>query len=444
MGEVRVLSVYEGFFSGGARILHSDVVRGLHGAAQRHAVLSMRGEVRREATLQRMEDDACYRSLTAAGVPVSALRGAEPPAPRPGGATSTESAESAESAESIVSAGGGLGVFDAADLAATARATAAADVVLSLKEQPLALLNHPGLPYRPVVVCLHRSDPYGQGPALDALLAGIAAGRVRACVCCAESTREAYAAAGVPAGLLHVIPNGVDLLRFRPDPAARARVRERHGIAPGAPVVVFAARWAAMKDVPLFLRAAARYLRREPGARVLMCGAGMTPANTELAAAIDAAFGGGPGAAGRLSLLGVRPDMEAVYAASDVVALTSHSGEAAPLCLIEGMMCGAVPVTTDVGDSASLVAGRGLVTPADPDAIAAAWAEAVAMAGARPGGGPSGSSGSAGRSDAGPSGPGGAADPARERFSRERMIAAYAALIEQVHGGVAAAPVASA
>jgi glycosyltransferase involved in cell wall biosynthesis len=421
MGEVRVLSVYEGFFSGGARILHSDVVRGLHGAAQRHAVLSMRGQVRREATLQRMEDDACYRSLTAAGVPVSALGGA---------------------------GGDGPGAFDAADLAATARATAAADVVLSLKEQPLALLNHPGLPYRPVVACLHRSDPYGQGPALDALLAGIAAGRVRACVCCAESTREAYAAAGVPAGLLHVIPNGVDLLRFRPDPAARARVRQRYGIAADAPVVVFAARWAAMKDVPLFLRAAARYLRSEPGARVLMCGAGMTAANPELATAIDAAFGGRPGAAGRLSLLGVRPDMEAVYAAADVVALTSHSGEAAPLCLIEGMMCGAVPVTTDVGDSASLVAGRGLVTPADPDVIAAAWAEAVAMAGARRYGGPGGPAGAFSDSGAsGPSersGPGGVADPGRERFSRERMIAAYAALIEQVRGGVAAAPVASA
>src|SRR5882757_794517 len=225
MNELRVLSVYEGFFSGGARILHSEVVLGLHGGSQQHSVLTVQGEMHREATRQRMEDDACYRSLTGAGVEVTALRRGEVPA--------TAAPE----------------VFSARELATTARATAAADVVLSLKEQPLALLNQAGLPYRPVVVCLHRSDPENQGPALDALLAAVAAGRVRACVCCAESTRDAYVAAGVPAELTHVIPNGVDLLRFRPDPARRFRRRTELGIAAGAPVVVFAARYAEMKNV---------------------------------------------------------------------------------------------------------------------------------------------------------------------------------------------------
>jgi glycosyltransferase involved in cell wall biosynthesis len=115
--------------------------------------------------------------------------------------------------------------------------------------------------------------------------------------------------------------------------------------------------------------------------------------------------------AGRVHLLGVRHDMEAVYAGADVVALTSVSGEAAPLCLIEGMMCGAVPVTTDVGDSASLVAGLGYVTPPDPAAVALAWSGAVAS-----------------RADLLP-----ALERSRERFSRNRMIAAYAALLDRVH-----------
>lgn len=388
MSELRVLSIYEGFFSGGARILHSDVVLGLHGGAQRHSVLSLQGDVHREATRQPMEDDACYRSLTGAGVPVSALRRG----------LGTRAADG----------------FTAAEVAATARAAARADVILSLKEQPLALLNTAGLPYRPVVVCLHRSDPENQGPALDALLAGIAAGRVRACVCCAESTRAAYAAAGVPAELLHVIPNGVDLLRFRPDPVKRALLRARLGVACDAPVVVFAARYAAMKNVPLLLRSARAYLRRDPGAHVLLCGAGMSPANPGLRTDIAAALGGEPWLAERIALLGVRPDMEAVYAAADVVSLTSESGEAAPLCLIEGMMCGAVPVTTDVGDSAALVAGRGFVTAPDPDGIAAAWAEAAA-----------------GAARLGP-----LLELGRERFSRTRMIAAYGSLIERVHSGL--------
>ncbi|MFC8344670.1 glycosyltransferase [Streptomyces sp. NPDC057280] len=372
-----MLSVYEGFFSGGARIVHTDVVLGLVEGGQQHQVLSVHAEVYREATRQRMQDDACHRALTSAGVGVSALdrRQGDPAA------------------------------FTGPDLAETARAMAAADVILSLKEQPLALLNQSGLPRRPVVVCLHRSDPQNQGEALDALKAAIADGTVAAAVCCAESTRAAYQAAGIPAELLHVIPNGVDLLRFRPDAARRRALREDLRIPASAPVVVFAARYDAMKNVPLFLRAAKEWLDREPAGHVLMCGAGMTPANADLVAELDSLD------RARLHLLGVRRDMETVYAASDVVALTSAWGEAAPLCLIEGMMCGAVPVTTDVGDSAAIVASHGFVTPPDPTAIAAAWTEAVA---ARP--------------DLA-----GALAASRERFSRTRMIASYAALLDGIH-----------
>ncbi|MFJ2816422.1 glycosyltransferase [Streptomyces sp. NPDC087294] len=374
-----MLSLYEGFFSGGARIVHSDVLLGLvEGGRQRHRVLSLHSEVHRETTAQHMRDDPCYRSLTGAGIDITSLGRTAP-------LTDGTLAASA---------------FTGPELADTARALAGADVILSLKEQPLALLNQAGLPRRPIVVCLHRSDPENQGPALDALRTAIADGKVVACVCCADSTRDAYAAAGIPADLLHVIPNGVDLLRFRPDPVARLAFRRSLGIPATAPVVVFAARYAPMKNVPLFLRAARTWLAREPTGHVVMCGAGMTEANGALRAEVT----------DRVHLLGVRRDMEAVYAGSDVVALTSSSGEAAPLCLIEGMMCDAVPVTTDVGDSASIVAGHGIVTPADPAAIVTAWSAAVTH-----------------RAHYTATLP-----RARERFSRTRMIASYAALLDTV------------
>ncbi len=385
-----MLSVYEGFFSGGARMLHSDAVIGLHGSGQRHHVLSIHDEMHREATRQRMEDDACWSRLTAAGVPVTSLN-------RRRSLTDRQDVSSGSD-------------FSASELAATARLAAGADVLLSLKEQPLGLLIQAVPAHRPVVVCLHRSDPENQGPALDDLRAAVADGRVAACVCCAESTRDAYQAAGVPAGLTHVIPNGVDLLRFRPDPVRRALLRASLRIPPATPVIVFAARYAAMKNVPLFLRAARACLRREPRARLLLCGAGMTAENPGLLADIGAAFADRPRLAGRLSLLGVRFDMESVYAAADVVSLTSANGEAAPLCLIEGMMCGAVPAATDVGDCVSIVAGHGFITPPDPESIAAAWSEAVAR-----------------RTELAP-----ALLRSRERFSRTRMIASYATLLDGV------------
>ncbi|MEU6219861.1 glycosyltransferase [Streptomyces sp. NPDC047022] len=385
-----MLSVYEGFFSGGARILHTDVVLGLQEGGQYHRVLSLHGEVLREATRQAMENDACYRSLTSSGVEVQSL----------GRTFGLPGAHLADPT-----------LFTGPELATTARAMAGADVILSLKEQPLALLNQAGLPRRPVIVSLHRSDPENQGAALSELKAAIADGTVVACVCCAESTRAAYEAAGIPSEVLHVIPNGVDLFRFQPDPARRARLRADLGIPGTAPVVVFAARYDAMKNVSLFLRAARAWLADEPDGHVLMCGAGMAEGQPGLRADIEDAFGDDLRHADRLHLLGVRRDMENVYAASDVVALTSAWGEAAPLCLIEGMMCGAVPVTTDVGDSAAIVAGQGFVTPQDPEAIARAWTEAVA---ARPGLEP-------------------VLARSRERFSRTRMIASYAGLIDRVH-----------
>ncbi|HLL65175.1 MAG TPA: glycosyltransferase [Micromonosporaceae bacterium] len=390
VGELHVLSVYEGFFAGGARALHTAVVAGLHGRGRQvHSVLSIHREMRRETLIQRMENDARYRSLTAAGVPVASLgRGSGP------------------NVDPMV--------YSDSELTVAAGHAIRADIILSLKEQPFHLLNQAGFPRTPVIVCLHRSDPANQGSALASLAAAVADGRVPAAICCAESTRTAYQAAGIPGSILQVIPNGVDLARFRPASARkRATLRRELGVPPEAKLVVFAARYAPMKNVPLFLRAARDYLKREPAGHVVMCGAGMSLANAELCVDIEATFADEPRLLQRLILLGVRGDMEALYAAADVVSLTSSVGEAAPLCLIEGAMCGAIPVATDVGDCASIVAGHGIITAPDPGAISAAWTEAVAR-----------------RAEFGAT-----LAASRPRFSLTRMIAAYATLIDRTYRG---------
>ncbi|MCT9820952.1 glycosyltransferase [Microbacterium sp. W1N] len=355
---LRVLSLYEGFFAGGARILHSDVVAGLHdGASQQHSVLALASRAVRDASVQEMTDDPRFRRLTAAGVAVHTLdrtAGDRPLDPE---------------------------TYSIRELLTARAALTGVDVVLSLKEQPLGLLvalqRRGWMPDVPVAACLHRSDPVHSGAALSWLAEATATGLLTATISCADATDEAYSRLGTTPGRRHVVANGIDTDRFRPAGAAeRAETRRTLGIPAGAPVVVFAARFDAMKDPGLFLRAVARHLRRAPETHYVLCGAGMTPANAPLRHLIADA-GLDPDDA-RLHPLGIRDDMPAVYGIADIVALTSAFGEASPLCLIEGAACGATPVTTAVGDAPSVVAGIGVVTPHDEQAIAEAWAAVLA------------------------------------------------------------------
>lgn len=386
---IRVLSLYEGFFAGGARILHTDLVSGLHARGeQRHRVLSIASEARRESTRQPMLHDPRYRRLVAEGIAVDTLgreAGAEPP---------------------------GRTTFTDHELLVASEQIRRADVILTLKEQPLGLLlalsDRGLLPPVPVATCLHRSDPLHSGPALGWLIEATTRGIVDATVSCAVATDEAYARAGVDAIDRFVIANGIDTDRFRPRSAEeRTMTRRAHGIPDDAPVVVFAARFDAMKDPGLFLRAAAVHRARRDDTHFLLCGAGMDWANPAFRAlAHDAGISHADG----VHALGVRDDMPALFGIADIVALTSAYGEASPLCLIEGAACGATPVTTDVGDAARQIEGFGIVTTHRPDEIAAAWDAALADR-------------SAGRE---------AALAARGRLGRDRMIAEYAGAINQL------------
>ncbi len=299
-----------------------------------------------------MKSDACYRALTKAGVVVDSLR----PYSRKRDATR----------------------FTPSELMRFEQHAQSADVILSLKEQPLHLINQADTKDKPVITCLHRSDPENQGPALGELKQAVLSGKVRACICCSESAKKAYLDAGIPEDKLHVITNGVDLLRFRPDPVRGAQVRHELGIPQNSPVVVLAARYDAMKNVPLFLRSAKLYLEKTPGAYVVTCGAGMSLENPELLCLVAEIFGNSREATARIKFLSIRQDMEAVYSASDIVSLTSSFGETYSLALIEGMMCGAVPVTTEILDSEAILRGNGIITISDPEFISAAWSEAYA------------------------------------------------------------------
>jgi len=181
----------------------------------------------------------------------------------------------------------------------------------------------------------------------------------RAILCNARAGRDAAVAAGYPGERLHVVANGFDTERFRPDPAGRTRLRETWAIPEGMPLFGLIARLDPMKGHSVFLEAAALCLQQLPDARFIVVGSG-TP------------FPASPlTLAGRLIRLDHHPDMPAVYNALDILVSASLFGEGLSNAVGEAMACETACVVTDVGDSAFLVDDpERVVPPADPVALA--------------------------------------------------------------------------
>lgn len=337
---LKVLSLYEGFFVGGARIIHTETLKALHKEGQEHSVLSLTNRLVKEAGVQWAHENFLWHSLTEAGVKLYALDrdGSEP-----------LTAEELAFAEGLIEE---------------------ADVVWALKEQALEGFESILKETKPLVVSLHRSDPENQGAGPGTLLKFQETAKLRTVVFCAEASKEAYKSVGLKEEFFALIPNGIDLSRFKRDEYSRAKVRHENGIPEKAPVIMLAARFDTMKNIPLFLESANRLLQVSPNAHFLLCGTGLTWENPKFVEAVDEYFHGDRS---HLHPKGVVLDMESYYSATDVISLTSTFGEAAPLCLLEGMACGAVPVATAVGDTRIIVGKEGLITENNSGAVAAGW-----------------------------------------------------------------------
>jgi glycosyltransferase involved in cell wall biosynthesis len=156
--------------------------------------------------------------------------------------------------------------------------------------------------------------------------------------------------------------NGFNTETFRPDPIAGQRLREELCLAPETLLVGRLGRNAAMKDYPTLIEAAKRVTATHPHIHFVIAGTDThhLPAQANV------------------HLLGERSDIAALTAALDLACSSSAFGEGFPNVLAEAMCCEVPVVTTDVGDSAALVADAGLIVPSgDPQALSEAIIKAI-------------------------------------------------------------------
>lgn len=202
-----------------------------------------------------------------------------------------------------------------------------------------------------------------------AFLSGSFAARI---VFCSEASLRTHKMLKYASEKLEVIPNGFDVEQVKPDPAARASLREELGLTADALLIGIAARFHPHKDHRNFIQAAARLHNQMPGIHFLLCGMDVTWQNAQLAAWIDSA-----GIRDCCHLLGLRQDMSRLFSGMDIATTASRS-EAFPIVIGEAMACGTPCVVTDVGDSALIVANTGTVVAAeDPHALAEAWRKLI-------------------------------------------------------------------
>lgn len=171
-----------------------------------------------------------------------------------------------------------------------------------------------------------------------------------------EAGRRWHEALGYRTKRWELVPNGVDLTIFRPNPEARARWRRHLGIKKDDVLIGMVARRDPMKDHEGMLQAAVKAARLRPGLAFVFAGRGVSRDDPVLARLADEV--GTP-----VHLIDACDDVPGLMASLDVAVLSSVFGEGFPNVVVEAMAAGVPCVVTDVGDSAAIVGTTGLVVP---------------------------------------------------------------------------------
>jgi glycosyltransferase involved in cell wall biosynthesis len=181
---------------------------------------------------------------------------------------------------------------------------------------------------------------------------------------CAHSALFSHAKSGYYKKNAIVVHNGVDTLRFRPDPVKRFELRSTLGIESDTVLVGMVARFIPEKNHELFCKMASRLKTGKIKMKFLFCGLGISNDNTQLMAIVTKYS-----LEEDLILLGSTRAPEFVYPALDVHVLCSKS-EGFPNVIAEAMACGIRVVSTDCGDAKYIIKNPlSIVSGDDPELL---------------------------------------------------------------------------
>jgi|UniRef100_UPI003782D4A7 glycosyltransferase involved in cell wall biosynthesis len=167
-------------------------------------------------------------------------------------------------------------------------------------------------------------------------------------ICNSKAGRDYYSARGYPQAKMHVIPNGIDVERFKPSP-------HEHPLTFG-----LVGRLSPMKDLATFIKAAALVSE----ARFVIVGSGdeaYARQMRDLATALGVS----------VTWMPAQSDMPSVYATFDCLVNSSAFGEGFSNVIGEAMACGVPCIASDVGDSAWIIGNPAQIFPTgDHEALA--------------------------------------------------------------------------
>jgi glycosyltransferase involved in cell wall biosynthesis len=167
---------------------------------------------------------------------------------------------------------------------------------------------------------------------------------------------------GFPEGDSLTIPPGIDATRFKPDPAARRKIREQLHLAPESFVIGMVAPFQPEYDHTTFIKGIGELIKSNPHVAVVLAGHGVQKGNAPLMALV-----GGGTLAQRVQLLGEWSDLATLFNACDVVC-SSALNDGSRMTLVAAMLCGVPCVATGMGAQGEVIGHYGVAVEAGSSA----------------------------------------------------------------------------